>query len=120
MACKCGSQIVLCNLPIRFDTYVGCSHGCRYCFVQKKNGQLEAVKKGDTVESLKAFVQGKRSGETAWCDWNIPIHWGGITLHPNYEAKTMQWFVKSGLDPGSTLFWIVGAAPRNIPAAGRP
>lgn len=46
--------------------------------------------------------------------------WGGITLHPNYEAKTMQWFVKSGLDPGSTLFWIVGAAPRNIPAAGRP
>ena len=49
MACKCGSQIVLCNLPIRFDTYVGCSHGCRYCFVQKKNGQLEAVKKGDTV-----------------------------------------------------------------------
>lgn len=45
---------------------------------------------------------------------------GGITLHPNYEAKTMQWFVKSGLDPGSTLFWIVGAAPRNIPAAGRP
>mgnify|MGYP002742143800 CR=1 FL=1 len=79
MACKCGSQIVLCNLPIRFDTYVGCSHGCRYCFVQKKNGQLEAVKKGDTVESLKAFVQGKRSGETAWCDWNIPIHWGGMS-----------------------------------------
>lgn len=56
MACKCGSQIVLCNLPIRFDTYVGCSHGCRYCFVQKKNGQLEAVKKGDTVESLKALA----------------------------------------------------------------
>ena len=20
--------------------------------------------------------------------------WGGITLHPNYEAKTMQWFVR--------------------------
>jgi hypothetical protein len=47
--------------------------------VQKKNGQLEAVKKGDTVESLKAFVQGKRNGETAWCDWNIPIHWGGMS-----------------------------------------
>lgn len=46
---------------------------------RKKNGQLEAVKKGDTVESLKAFVQGKRSGETAWCDWNIPIHWGGMS-----------------------------------------
>ena len=37
MGCKCGSQIILCNLPVRFDTYRGCSHGCRYCFAQKKN-----------------------------------------------------------------------------------
>ena len=31
MGCKCGSQIILCNLPVRFDTYRGCSHGCIYC-----------------------------------------------------------------------------------------
>ncbi len=79
MSCKCGSQIVLCNLPIRFDTYTGCSHGCRYCFVQKKNGQLEAVKKGDDVKALRSFIEGKRTGETAWCDWNIPVHWGGMS-----------------------------------------
>ena len=30
MGCSCGSQVILCNLPVRFDTYVGCSHGCRY------------------------------------------------------------------------------------------
>ena len=37
--------------------------------------------------------------------------WGGITLHPHYEAKTMQWFCQSGLRPADTLFWIVGAEP---------
>ena len=42
-----------------------------------------------------------------------PYHsvWGGIKLHPNYEAKTMAWFVKSGLNPANTLFWITGAEP---------
>jgi 1-aminocyclopropane-1-carboxylate deaminase/D-cysteine desulfhydrase-like pyridoxal-dependent ACC family enzyme len=37
--------------------------------------------------------------------------WGGIKLHPNYEAKTMAWFVGSGLRPEETLFWITGAEP---------
>lgn len=37
--------------------------------------------------------------------------WGGIRLHPHYEAKTMLWFRNSGLDPEKTLFWIVGAEP---------
>lgn len=39
--------------------------------------------------------------------------WGGLTLHPHYEAKTMQWFNQSGLNPSDTLFWVVGAEPRN-------
>lgn len=40
--------------------------------------------------------------------------WGGIKLHPNYEAKTMAWFAKSGLKPENTLFWITGAEPTAI------
>ncbi|MEG1894629.1 MAG: hypothetical protein RR162_00215 [Oscillospiraceae bacterium] len=39
--------------------------------------------------------------------------WGGITLHPHYEAKAMQWFMQSGLKPEDTLFWITGAEPEN-------
>lgn len=78
MACRCGSQIVLCNLPIRFDTYVGCSHGCRYCFVQKKT-DIKHIKRDETAEGLRDFIEGKRSQETAWCDWKIPIHWGGMS-----------------------------------------
>lgn len=41
--------------------------------------------------------------------------WGGIRLHPHYEAKTMQWFLQSGLHHSETLFWIVGAEPSNKP-----
>ena len=30
MGIDCGSQVVLCEYPIRLDTYEGCSHDCRY------------------------------------------------------------------------------------------
>ena len=39
--------------------------------------------------------------------------WGGISLHPHYEAKTMQWFRSSGLPPENTLFWITGSEPKD-------
>ena len=78
MGCKCGSQVILCNLPVRFDTYVGCSHACRYCFAQKKQ-DISHIELGDTPASLRAFIEGKRDAETSWCDWNIPIHWGGMS-----------------------------------------
>ena len=131
MGCKCGSQIILCNLPVRFDTYRGCSHGCRYCFAQKKN-DISHIERDESVDGLRSFIEGKRGNETEWCDWNIPIHWGGMSdpfqpvekqirasyeclklLHPHYEAKTMQWFRSSGIAPESTLFWITGAEPRS-------
>lgn len=78
MGCTCGSQVILCNLPIRFDTYKGCSHGCRYCFAQKKQN-IAKIGKGETAESLRSFIEGKRTDTTNWCDWNIPIHWGGMS-----------------------------------------
>lgn len=74
----CGSQVILCNLPIRFDTYKGCSHLCKYCFVQRKGG-LNKISVGETVTSLKGFIEGKRNLETNWCDWDIPLHWGGLS-----------------------------------------
>lgn len=78
MGVRCGTQVVLCNLPIRFDTYEGCSHACKYCFAQKKRDIAE-VKGGGTVKSLRSFIEGKRNGETDWADWNIPLHWGGMS-----------------------------------------
>ena len=84
---ECGSQCYLCDLPIRFDTYSGCSHNCRYCFTQAKK-DLSVITKHETVKNLAAFIQGKRNENTRWADWNIPLHWGGLSdpLQP-VEAK---------------------------------
>ena len=55
MGCKCGGQIILCNLPVRFDTYRGCSHGCRYCFAQKKN-DISHIERDESVDGLRSFI----------------------------------------------------------------
>lgn len=75
---ECGSQCILCDLPIRFDTYEGCSHNCNYCFARRKT-KLEEIKKHEGPKSLENFVKGQRNLETTWCDWKIPIHWGGLS-----------------------------------------
>ena len=41
---KCGSQCYLCDVPIRFDTYIGCSHGCKYCFAEKFRDMKERMR----------------------------------------------------------------------------
>ena len=72
---KVGSQITICDLPVRFDTYEGCSHQCSYCFVLRKNDLK--VGAGESADTLKKWVQGQRTKELSWCDWEIPLHWGG-------------------------------------------
>lgn len=74
---KCGSQCWMCDLPVRFDTYKGCTHGCKYCFVQRKSS-LEVVI-DENPKKLLDFINGKRDIRTAWVDWNIPIHFGGMS-----------------------------------------
>lgn len=74
----CGSQVVVCEYPVRFDTYTGCSHGCRYCFAQTKV-DLEKIRAHNCEKQLRGFIEGRRSCETNWCDWRIPLHWGGLS-----------------------------------------
>lgn len=78
MSLDCGSQVVLCDVPIRFDTYKGCSHACRYCFV-KRNSDITRIEKDNCIKQLENFIAGKRIAELKWCDWNIPLHWGGMS-----------------------------------------
>ena len=90
----CGSQCWLCDLPVRFDTYKGCSHGCKYCFVQR-NGKYD-ISKIETREgekALKDWIAGKRIKETNWCDWDIPLHWGGVSdpFQPCEKVKRMSY-----------------------------
>lgn len=72
----CGIQCLTCDYPIHFDTYKGCSHACKYCFVKQKYSiaNITPIKQ---VKALTDFINGKRDRETRWCDWNIPLHWGG-------------------------------------------
>lgn len=74
---RCGSQIFLCDVPIRIDSYYGCSHQCKYCFTLRKG--YRNLELGETAKGLLAFINGTRNKETRWCDWAIPIHWGGVS-----------------------------------------
>lgn len=74
----CGSQVTLCDVPIRFDTYQGCGHACSYCFVSRKR-DISEIKNAETATALRDFINGKRTKTTSWCDWNIPLHWGGLS-----------------------------------------
>ena len=78
MGIECGSQVVLCEYPIRLDTYKGCSHDCKYCFARFK-GSIENVEPLHCSEQLRRFIDGGRTKDTAWCDWEIPLHWGGLS-----------------------------------------
>lgn len=60
---SCGSQVTICDVPIRFDTYKGCSHMCKYCFVRKKSDLVE-ISKNETVKALRSFIEGNRNNET--------------------------------------------------------
>ena len=76
----CGSQIILCDIPIRFDTYKGCSHRCSYCFITRNNkGTNARVEVLERPGRLINFIEGKRGINTKWCDWDIPLHWGGMS-----------------------------------------
>ena len=75
---RCGSQVILCDVPVRFDTYTGCTHACKYCFANQKQ-RTTTIGRGESAETLSAFIAGKRSIETDWCDWDIPLHFGGMS-----------------------------------------
>lgn len=75
---NCGTQCYLCDLPIRFDTYKGCSHGCKYCFTQKKI-DIATVETAEGPQALINFISGQRAADTSWADWDIPLHWGGMS-----------------------------------------
>jgi len=85
---QCGSQTILCDLPVHFDTYHGCAHGCTYCFGRAKR-DLTAIRPAESVVALRRWIAGERTQETRWCDWRIPLHVGGLSdpLQPIERAQ---------------------------------
>lgn len=73
----CGSQILFCDLPIRFDNYRGCAHRCKYCFLQRKTSfDIEIM---HPFKELENFITGFRNYKIRWANWKIPLHWGGLS-----------------------------------------
>lgn len=40
---------------------------------------IEKVTMKNCAKQLRSFIDGKRNGVTKWCDWAIPLHWGGLS-----------------------------------------
>ena len=78
MSIECGSQAILCDLPVRIDNYKGCSHACSYCFVKNKL-DITKIEVVNCETSLKKWINGERKANIQWCDWDIPLHWGGVS-----------------------------------------
>ncbi len=78
MGIRCGSQVLLCEYPVSLDTYRNCTHACKYCFAQSKASFIDPEPMR-CVGSLRNFIAGKRTSTTNWCDFPIPLHWGGMS-----------------------------------------
>lgn len=91
---QCGSQCACCDYPIHFDTYSGCAFGCSYCFANEKADKSIVMPTKGAINALKLFVAGKRTSETRFCDWNIPVHFGATSdpFQPleRTERKTLE------------------------------
>lgn len=91
---QCGTQCAGCDYPIHFDTYTGCSFACSYCFANEKPDKNIVAPTNGSVRALRNFIDGKRTSETRFCDWNIPVHFGATSdpFQPleRTEGKTLE------------------------------
>ncbi|EOT29501.1 hypothetical protein C805_00085 [Eubacterium sp. 14-2] len=91
---QCGTQCTGCDYPIHFDTYTGCSFACSYCFANEKPNKNIVAPTNGGINALRLFISGKRTSETRFCDWSIPIHWGSTSdpFQPieKTECKTLE------------------------------
>jgi DNA repair photolyase len=76
-----GTQVILCDVPCRADTYIGCSHRCTYCFAQRRGDDRNnnEIQIAETRSNIRRFIDGGRTLETCWIDFNLPIHLGGLS-----------------------------------------
>jgi DNA repair photolyase len=118
MGIDAGSQVILCDLPVRFDTYGGCTHNCSYCFV-KKWKDISQVNVTYGEKALMRFILGKRDRRVSWCDWNIPLHWGGVS-DPFQPAELIHGASKAALKVFAGTQYPVVISTKGVKVATRP
>ena len=86
------NQLYFCGVPFRLDSYNGCSHMCKYCFVRsqevsaasrKNRGeQILIAKPSDLNRIMNIALDTTLQREDINIEWlrhRAPIHWGGMS-----------------------------------------
>lgn len=86
------NQIYFCGVPFRMDSYSGCTHGCKYCFVRAaeltsasrdNRGQyIISADIQDIRRNMLTALDSNSSRESIVIEWlrhRVPIHWGGMS-----------------------------------------
>lgn len=85
-------QLYFCGLPLRLDSYWGCSHLCEYCFARatqlgnisnatKDKNAIQAANPSNFKHNLALAHRWEKrsSAEIEWLRHKVPIHWGGMS-----------------------------------------
>lgn len=109
------NQIYFCGVPFRLDTYSGCTHFCKYCFVRAaeitsasrdNRGQyIVSANPNDIKRDLHNALDTDIARESIVIEWlrrKVPIHWGGMSdpfqplerkFKTSYEIlKRLSWY----------------------------
>ena len=82
------SIFYFCSLPLRLDSYAGCSHGCLYCFSQNLNNRSSSFFSSvhpanpNSLEKLFASLNtysGPDSPVRSCLKRRVPIHFGNVS-----------------------------------------
>ena len=80
------SQFSFCSLPLRLDSYRGCSFGCGYCFAIQRGGNVpeKNIVPADPAALERAFEYLERGSSTLslvtqMLRRRVPIHFGGMS-----------------------------------------
>lgn len=81
------SQFSFCALPLRLDTYRGCSFRCTYCFARYRGGNSpdDAVRAADSRSIHSVFQRALRDLDSAvgivgqFIRHRVPVHFGGMS-----------------------------------------
>jgi DNA repair photolyase len=93
------SQFSFCSLPVRLDSYRGCSFSCAYCFATQRGGASPApqIAKADPEMLRHALARSDREGLDSRSPLiqmlarRVPIHFGGMS--DPFQPAERKWQV---------------------------
>jgi DNA repair photolyase len=106
------SQFSFCSLPLRLDSYRGCSFGCGYCFAIQRGGNVpdKNIVPADPEALERAFkyaerISARQSLVGQMLNRRVPIHFGGMS--DPFQPAERKW--------GTTRSFLKTLAGRNYP-----